>query len=292
MDSFFARNRLSAYLDRSLSKREAESVAESIARDISLSADLEAMRQSLALLHDEGMVPSPKGFQARTIAAIQAQPVPGSQVAWLQRRLARIPTEIVGLAGAALVILIGLQSGKQEATSTSTVVAAPTPAVKRRVSTPAPLPNCTPEPKPNAAPSVAVSPPTTASPPATPATPAPRTSDVLKAKPTTSASFEYDRNRPLGYRILHGGDQVLYTIASLSDSAGGRLVDEGGKIVKPFALDELNSFARLFLITDIAQANQTHQKLTQHSGMEPYVFRGPRPTINENEVLYMIEAQL
>ena len=85
---------------------------------------------------------------------------------------------------------------------------------------------------------------------------------------------------------------MLYTIASLSDSSGGRLVDEGGKIVKPFALDEVNSFARLFLITDATQANQTHMKLSKHSGMEPYVFSGPRPPINENEVLYLIEAQL
>jgi hypothetical protein len=285
MDSFFARNRLSAYLDRSLSKREAESVAESIARDISLSADLEAMRQSLALLHDEGMVPSPKGFQARTIAAIQAQPVPGSQVAWLQRRLARIPTEIVGLAGAAIVILIGLQ-GSQETnnTITATVVSEPS-TVPPRVSTPAPLPKN--EPEPMIEPEVAA--PVKATPPATPA---PRTSDVLKAKPTTSASFEYDRSTPLGYRILHGGDQVLYTIAALSDTSGGRLVDVGGKIVKPFALDEFNSFARLFLITDASHANQTHLKLTKHSGMEPYVFSGPRPPISQNEVLYLIEAQL
>ncbi len=286
MDSFFARNRLSAYLDHSLSKREAESVAESIARDISLSSDLEAMRQSLALLHDEGMVPSPKGFQARTIAAIQAQPVPGSQVAWLQRRLARIPTEIVGLAGAAVVILIGLQSGKQaDSPTATTVTVAPATKAPARVSFPAPLPQK--EPKPTAEPATAV--PTKTN---QPTTPAPRTADVLKAKPPTSVDFKYDRAKPLSYRILHGGDQVLYTIASWSDGAGGRLVDQSGKIVKPFALDDMNSFVQVFLITDASQADKTHQKLTQHSGIAPQTFSGPRPPISDNEVLYLIEAQL
>ena len=101
MDSFFARNRLSAYLDRTLPKAEAEAVSEAIARDISLSADLQAVQQSLALLHENGKAPAPNGFQARCIAAIAEQPVPGSQVAWLQRRMSRIPTELVALVGAA-----------------------------------------------------------------------------------------------------------------------------------------------------------------------------------------------
>ena len=99
MDSFFARNRLSAYLDRSLPKAEAEAVSEAIARDISLSADLQAVQQALTLLHDYGRQPAPNGFHARCLAAISDQPVPGSQVAWLQRRLARIPTEFVALVG-------------------------------------------------------------------------------------------------------------------------------------------------------------------------------------------------
>jgi anti-sigma factor RsiW len=84
MDSFFARNRLSAYLDRSLPKAEAEAVSEAIARDISLSADIQAVQQALKLLQDHGCQPAPNGFQARCLAAIADQPVPGSQVAWLR----------------------------------------------------------------------------------------------------------------------------------------------------------------------------------------------------------------
>ena len=104
MDSFFARNRLSAYLDRTLPKTEAEAVAEAIARDISLSADLRSVQQALDLLHHHGQIQAPNGFQARCLAVIAEQPVPGSQVAWLQHRVARIPTELVALVGAAIIV--------------------------------------------------------------------------------------------------------------------------------------------------------------------------------------------
>ena len=53
-------------------------------------------------------MPAPTGFHARTMAAIAGQPVPGSQVAWLQRRIARIPTELVALGGAALIMVVAL----------------------------------------------------------------------------------------------------------------------------------------------------------------------------------------
>ena len=108
MDSFFARNRLSAYLDRTLPKAEAIAVSEAVARDIALSADLRAMRNALTLLSDSGRAPAPTGFLARTMATVAQQPVPGSQVAWLQRRLARVPTELLAVFGAALVVVIAL----------------------------------------------------------------------------------------------------------------------------------------------------------------------------------------
>ena len=125
MNSFFARNRLSAYLDHSLPRDEAEAVAEAVARDIALSADLRAMKKALTLLQERGRVPAPTGFQARTMAAVAQQPVPGSQVAWIQRRLRRIPTELVAVVGAAVIVLIGL-SGRDDPAQSSPP---PSPAV-------------------------------------------------------------------------------------------------------------------------------------------------------------------
>ena len=129
MNSFFARNRLSAYLDHSLPRDEAEAVAEAVARDIALSADLRAMKKALTLLQEQGRVPAPTGFQARTMAAVSQQPVPGSQVAWLQRRLRRIPTELIAVVGAAVIVLIGL-SGRD--TPAPTPSPAPPVAVARQ----------------------------------------------------------------------------------------------------------------------------------------------------------------
>ena len=53
----------------------------------------------------------------------------------------------------------------------------------------------------------------------------------------------------MGFRILHGGDQVLYDIATLADETSGRLVDVHGKLVTPHSLNEARSFSQLYLVT-------------------------------------------
>ena len=283
MDSFFARNRLSAYLDRTLPKAEAEAVAEAIARDIALSADVQAMHKVLAMMNEVGAVAAPKGFHARTMATIAAQPVPGSQVAWLQRRLARIPTELVALIGAAVVTAIALQRGT--ASEPSDPIAAPeytTPAIETPT-LPTRETRETPE---------------TLTEPAVPSTaPAPAAAKPVKrpkrtVKTPVPDSLPYDPNEPLAYRILSGGDQVLYDIATLADESGGRLVDVHGKLITPRALNEQNSFAAVYMVVNEANAASTHARLLERSGMEPYALDGPQPPLNEGETVFMIEAQL
>jgi hypothetical protein len=279
MDSFFARNRLSAYLDRSLPKAEAEAVSEAIARDISLSADIQAVQQALKLLQDHGQQPAPNGFQARCLAAIADQPVPGSQVAWLQRRLARIPTEFVAVVGAALIIGIALHEGSNEE-QPSTIPKAATPAP------PAPLPAKTTD-EPTVMDTI---PPT--EPVVKPAVKPPARSTKPTRNTRADEPVPFTTTSPLAYRILHGGDQVLYDIAAIADDASGRLVDVHGKLFTPHSLNEARSFSQLFLITPKTTASEAHKRLTTRSGMSPYPLEGPKPPIAEGEVVFLIEAQL
>jgi hypothetical protein len=279
MDSFFARNRLSAYLDRSLPKAEAEAVSEAIARDISLSADIQAVQQALKLLQNHGRQPAPNGFQARCLAAIADQPVPGSQVAWLQRRLARIPTEFVAVVGAALIIGIALHEGSnkdQPATVPKAATLAPPVPVPAKMTDDAAVLDTIPptesEVKPTAKSTVRSTKPT-------------RNTPAAEPEPFTTTS-------PLAFRILHGGDQVLYDIAAIADEASGRLVDVHGKLFTPHSLNEARSFSQLFLITPKTTASEAHKKLTTRSGMSPYPLEGPKPPIAEGEIVFLIEAQL
>ena len=277
MNSFFARNRLSAYLDHSLPREEAESVAEAVARDMALSADLRAMKKALTLLQDKGRVPAPTGFQARTMAAVAQQPVPGSQVAWIQRRIRGIPTELIAVVGTAVVVLIGL-SGR-EAPPAATVTAQPEPA---QVVVEAVPQAATPPP---AQPSEAD---------AATKSPAPRSEPAAKAaKPSrVEPTPPFNPAEPMGFRILHGGDQVLYDIATLADELGGRVVDVHGKLITPHPLDEETSFKLLYLIGPSAQGKATHQRLHKRSGMAPYPIDGPKPPTTPGEVLFLIEAQM
>lgn len=293
MDSFFARNRLSAYLDRTLPKAEAEAVSEAIARDIALSADVQAMHKVLSLMHEVGRVPAPTGFHARTMATIAAQPVPGSQVAWLQRRLARIPTELVALAGAALIIVVAVNqstSGDDTPNATGTESAAEQPTALETNTTSSPkTPEADDDSDKSPGEAQAESRPTTAA--------APKSTKAKPQTPTRSqtpvpTSLPYDSSSPLAYRILSGGDQVLYDLATLADETNGRLTDVHGRLFTPYSLSEGVSFASVYLVVSHADAASTHARLLKRSGMEPYPLEGPQPPLKDGESVFMIEAQL
>ena len=288
MHSFFARNRLSAYLDRSLPRSEAEAVAEAVARDMALSADLRAMKKALTLLQERGRVPAPTGFQARTLAAVAKQPVPGSQVAWLRRRLRRLPTEIVATLAAAAIVLIGLNARQDQAKAPATSptpaaapqpsredVTAPTLAVDSVASQPSPVQE-------------APLPDTQATPPVEP------TSERVRsqAAPTGPTPPALSAVQPQGFRILHGGDQIIYDLATIADEVGGRLVDVHGKLISPQPLDEGASFKQVYLVVPVAQAEAAQARLSGRSGLAPYPLDGPRPATTADETVFLIEAQM
>ncbi len=102
MDEFFARNRLSAYLDGELDTAEAREVEDALARSAELRAELDQLRAGIALLRSGGPVPAPKGFARRLDARLAEEPM---RVGWT-RHLRRVRAEAVLLAAAAALVLV------------------------------------------------------------------------------------------------------------------------------------------------------------------------------------------
>ena len=70
MDAFFAKNRLSAYLDGSLPEGEAIEVEQALAADPALRAEYEGMRRALKLLREVGPVSAPPDLHSRIMARV------------------------------------------------------------------------------------------------------------------------------------------------------------------------------------------------------------------------------
>jgi hypothetical protein len=102
MDAFFARNRLSAYLDGELTSAEARDVEAALAREPELREELDAMRAAIELLRDGGMVEPPEGFADRLALRLQEESMP---VGW-RRWMRQIRPEGAMLAAAALLVVI------------------------------------------------------------------------------------------------------------------------------------------------------------------------------------------
>ncbi len=102
MDAFFARNRLSAYLDGELTAAEAREVEAALARDPALRNELEALRAAVDLLRNEGLVEPPPGFADRLAARLEREPMP---VGW-RRWVREVRPEAVMLAAAAFLVVV------------------------------------------------------------------------------------------------------------------------------------------------------------------------------------------
>lgn len=109
MDTFFARNRLSAYLDGSLSDSESAEVEAALSDDESLRREYDTMREAVELLRTLGPVDAPEGFHARVMSRVEAEPDPGKVVSLWRRTLGRVPVEALALAAAALIVVLVIQ---------------------------------------------------------------------------------------------------------------------------------------------------------------------------------------
>lgn len=119
MDAFFARNRLSAYLDGDLPSGEAREIESALANDPALRAEFEALRSAVDLLRAEGIVEPPVGFAERVRAAVANEPMPSRWRRWTRH----VRVEAVLLAAAALLVVTWV--GNKPAPEEAPVVAAP-----------------------------------------------------------------------------------------------------------------------------------------------------------------------
>ncbi len=100
MNDFYARNRLSAWLDDELSQEERHQVDLALEDSPTLRAELDAMRTARDALRD--VVRAPAGFGARLDERLRDERVPP---AWL-RLVRRVRLDAVALAAVAAVVLV------------------------------------------------------------------------------------------------------------------------------------------------------------------------------------------
>lgn len=286
MDSFFARNRLSAYLDGALPPAEAREVAAAIARDPELAEEYEALRRAVTLLQQEGPTTAPPGFHARVMGRVADEGRPTGVLVQLRRVFNRVPVEAVALAAAAAVVVIAIQfrpgetPATDEAGEARTAAAAPAP--------PAPAKDAAPEPK-DAPPVAKKEAPAEAEGAPDPAPPAPEMPAVADAAPATqdgerrktalyrspkvaeAATEAYvpeweDSQRTevaavRGLQLTVGNAQVLYQLDQLARRAQGQLRNGSGQPTSAFELSAEAPSAAVLLVVPADRSAEVEAQL-------------------------------
>jgi len=297
MDQFFAQNRLSAFLDGTLSAEESAEVQDAIERNPDLKAEYESMKQVVDLLHQKGPMRAPDGFHARVMAQVQDEP---RNLFTLRRFFHRVPVEAVALAAAAILVVIGLS---QQGAENSPAVA-PLPPAKTAASPLVPPPviangpvepqneptgeavQDVPEvtvPLPNPDPVVEVATQTTPS-LAKPVNTVPREAYVAEWEQNEDPFIEIPGDAgmaeqepemprelsdglspaaatPIQYRITLGNSEVLYDLQDLASETAGQLTSASGSelVIRP--LTEEENYEQVRLIVPAGQADTVHGRL-------------------------------
>jgi negative regulator of sigma E activity len=286
MDSFFARNRLSAYLDGTLSDAESVEVSEAIEADPELRREFEALQQAVELLRREGPVEAPAGFHARVMESVRDEPAPGGVVVRLRRAFTRVPVEALALAAAALVVISvvgGRPGGDDAAESDDAVRAAKELALPssedgdtRQAAAPAPAP-------PPQANQMAEPPPAASSKPEQKKSESPprsKKADLSVPKEPLQTEWEQQPQageyqqptddaeiaKPFAYRLIVRESNTLYSMNSLAGQYSGKISDSRGRPLKPRPLTEQDDFASLLIAVPEARANALHGDLAAMGG--------------------------
>jgi len=301
MDAFFARNRLSAYLDGVLEDSEAAEVAAAIEADPALRGEYEAMRQVIDLLRTHGPAEAPEGFHARLMARVDQEPVPGGAVVWLRQRFAQVPVEALALAAAALVVVIVIQGrpgedplASSEAPSEETAASAP------ELSEPPSSKEALPSAKVEEPEVLAKADPVEEMPAGSKKLQQPVKPDkaaaqkVVSKKVASKEAFvpEWDvdaedpegtaetivqaetdgsnagLSRPQGYRISLSHPRVLYDLSSVAEQAGGRMIDASGRQLNPRALTYEDNYAQVHLAVPADQLSVVQKSLRKLGAVE------------------------
>ena len=270
MEEFFARNRLSAYLDGELAAGEAREVEDALARSPELRAELAELRRGVDLLKLGGPLSAPPGFADRLEARLSGEAMP---VGW--RRYTRgVRVEAALLAAAAAVVLVFL--ARKPAEEAPTVAAVP----------PAEVP---------AGPPAAEAPPVEEPPaPAVDVAGAPGVAadgrlggelakkagprqqsfagkSASTAKEAYQAPWEQQENAPetpptvqvsapFQFRLRPTSDTGLKELAALAASLGGTLADERGRPIAPYPMNAGDT-RRVKLLLPSVNAGQVYARL-------------------------------
>ncbi|MFH1469501.1 MAG: sigma-E factor negative regulatory protein [Pseudomonadota bacterium] len=111
MDDFFARSRLSAYLDGELTDAEMAEVARALEEQPELRQAFEELKAAVDLLHRHGPVQAPARLHAAIMREVEAEP---TRRPWLERLLGplgRYPAQTLGVAVVAAVVLLVVLRG-------------------------------------------------------------------------------------------------------------------------------------------------------------------------------------
>jgi negative regulator of sigma E activity len=268
METFFARNRLSAYLDGDLPAAEAREVEAALHRDSELRAEYEALRAGVELLRAHGPLSAPEGFAGRLQIRLAAEPAP---TRW-RGVLRRVQPEYVGIAAIAALALIYI--GTDHPAAPVAPVVAPSVAVAQAPVLPAEQAAPAPSAEAGAAPAEAAAPAgadgvlgnesgfSTSSKPASPARPqstkptgerevfqaaweredgASTAPDSAVAIAPASAPAGLYSPAPWRYRLHASGDNPLKDLMAVASALGGRIVDAKGRSIADYPMDEGDS---------------------------------------------------
>lgn len=267
MEEFFARNRLSAYLDGELAAGEAREVEDALARSPELRAELEQLRSAIQLLKDGGPIPAPAGFADRLEARLSGEAMP---VGW--RRYTRgVRVEAALLAAAAAVVLVFLAKGPADEPETVASVAE-TPEVLAGPANPAPEP-AEPAIDVAGAPGVAdgalggeLAKKASKSAPRFPSVSSSKTEREAYQAPweqqenTPEAPPTVQVSAPFQFKLRPTSETGLKELAALAASLGGTLADEKGRPIAPYPM-EAGDTRRVKLLLPSVNAGQVYARL-------------------------------
>jgi negative regulator of sigma E activity len=263
MDTFFARNRLSAYLDGDLPSSEAREVEAALHRDPELRAEFEAMRAGVELLRAHGPIAAPEGFASRLQVRLAAEPAP---TRW-RGVLRRVRPEYAGIAAIAALALVYVGTDHPAAPVVEPSVAvAQAPVLPTEPAAPVASPSTEGGAAPAGADGVLGNESGFATPshpkPASPARPkstqpvgerevfqaaweredgaAASTPPDAAVAPATTPSTLYSP-APWRYRVHASGDNPLKQLIAVASALGGRIVDAKGRSIADYPMDEGDS---------------------------------------------------
>jgi len=308
MDTFFAKNRLSAYLDGALPEGETAEVSAAIERDPALKAEYDQLRMAVAALRRHGPVSAPEGFSARVMAAVEAEPGQQGVVVQFRRFFARVPVEALAVAAAAVLVVFaaGSQLGG-DSPSEPALAKAPPPPVATDPAVP-PVADAPSESRPAAAPErgetlggSAEQPPDLAN--AAPSVLPQQASPKQIAMPAAQGNayvpeWEGDNAQQdtsfggmEGLTLSVSDPEVMQKLYMLAESHGGRMLDEANQPLRPYELSASDPVARVLLLVPVDRASGLRAQL-QSFGARAGGPVGAGPTLAAGNSGFFLQLEL